>query len=291
MKRACLSVVVMIFLFLAACGAPTPSPSPSPSPTPSPSPSPSPTPVSLKDPTGETVSARFFAPLGFERVVCDEGSFGAYLQALPLRSDGSKVYLFDGSVRAADVHAAVVKLEIGTTDVQQGTDALLRLRGEYLFAQGQKDKLSFHFYSGFVCDYAKWAEGYRVDVKGSKVSWVKKTDAKDDYESFRAYMSTLFVYANAKSLVTDTVQATDLQIGDVFLTGSTGVMVVDMATDAITGEQVFLLATGGTPAQEICILKNSKDPDISPWYSFGENTFFDTPEETYTKDGLRRFID
>src|SRR6185369_5290803 len=109
-------------------------------------------------PEGSTIAARFDPPAGFTRDSVGSASFGAYLRALPLKPLGSAVHLYNGQLKGRqDVHAAVIDLSVGTTDLQQCADAVIRLRAEHLFAQKDLDRISFHFTSGFRADFARWA--------------------------------------------------------------------------------------------------------------------------------------
>ncbi len=250
---------------------------------------PSQPPKPIKDAQGGTVITRFNPPAGYARVGSPAGSFGDYLQTLPLKEDGAPVLLFDGKQRQDAHHEAVIDLDIGKTDVQQGTDALIRLRAEYLFKTGKFDAISYHFMSGFECPFSKWAEGYRVKVSGKNVAWELKAEPSADYATFQKYLNTLFVYVNARSLPADLEIAGDMQIGDVFVNNeSGGVMVIDMAESPGTGDTVFLLAQAKIPAQSIHILQNTANPALSPWYSYGELPLT-TPEGTYGANELFRF--
>lgn len=244
----------------------------------------------ILDPVGSTVKTRFNPPVGFERVSQEPGSFGEYLQNLPLKEDGAPVLLFDGREKLSLVHAAVVDMDVGETDVQQGTDALIRLRAEYLYGAGRYGEIVYHFLSGFSFPFSKWAEGYRVNVGGKTVEWEKKADPKDDYETFRKYLNILFAYSNARSLESEMTGVDDPQIGDIYVNFEYGgVMIADMARNPATGETVFLLVQATFPAQEIHILKNEGDPALSPWYSGSFSEEFETPEGTYKPGDLRRF--
>lgn len=66
-------------------------------------------------------------------------------------------------------------------------------------------------------------------------------------------------------------------------------MVVDMAVKEDTGEKVFLLAQSYMPAQEIHVLVNPNDADLSPWYraDFGEELV--SPEWVFKRDMLKSF--
>lgn len=86
----------------------------------------------------------------------------------------------------------------------------------------------------------------------------------------------------------------DMKIGDVFLKGEDPghcVIVVDMAENRTTGEKLFMLAQSYMPAQDIHILKNPRNEEISPWYpvAFGET--LNTPEWSFNKNQLVRFQD
>jgi hypothetical protein len=59
----------------------------------------------------------------------------------------------------------------------------------------------------------------------------------------------------------------DLQIGDIFIQGGFpghAVVVVDVALNTDNGQQVFLLAQSYMPAQDIQILQNPNDEELSP---------------------------
>src|ERR1700740_2366589 len=113
-------------------------------------------------PGPDTVLTRFSTPAGYHHVAAQPGSFGAYLQSLPLKPAGTHTLTYKGDVAATDVEtAAVVDISVGHEDLQQCADAVMRLRGEYLWHAGRYDEIAFHFVSGFKCDYVHYAEGYR----------------------------------------------------------------------------------------------------------------------------------
>ena len=75
---------------------------------------------------------RIAPPQGFIRK--EISGFGDYLRNLPLKPLGTKVKLYDGSVKGWQGGAyAVIDMEIGTSDLQQCADAVMRLRAEYLW--------------------------------------------------------------------------------------------------------------------------------------------------------------
>jgi hypothetical protein len=250
--------------------------------------------VNLINEDGKTISDRIVVPKGFERVLVEEGSFGDYLRSLPLKPHGSPVLYFNGDIKPAEVHVAVLDIDVGDRDLQQCADAAMRLRAEYLYSKGEFERIHFNFTNGFKVEYSKWMQGYRIAIKGNKTSWVKKTSQASDYESFRKYLDIVFAYAGTASLVKELKAASiaDMQIGDVFIKGGSPghcVIIVDMAKNKETGEKLFLLAQSYMPAQEIHILKNPNNDEYNPWYSIKAGEALDTPEWNFSSEQLMKF--
>ena len=102
-------------------------------------------------------------PAGFVRQETD--GYGTYLRNLPLKPAGTLVRHYDGSVKGyQDGVYAVVDMEIGTRDLLQCADAVMRLKAEYLWHDKKYDQIHFNFTSGLRADYVKWAKGYRIRV-------------------------------------------------------------------------------------------------------------------------------
>ena len=247
-------------------------------------------PVSFINPDGMTVKDRFPPPEGFSRIESEPGSFSEFLQALPLKPDGSKVKYFDGREKANDVYLAVVDYPLGSRDLQQCADAVMRLRAEYLYDAGQHDKIHFNFVSGFTAEFSKWSNGYGIAVNGNDVSWTNNNKNNDSYESFQNYLDVVYTYANTHSLEKEMVSKdmADLAIGDVLIIGGFPghcVIVVDMIIRESTGEKAFMLAQSYMPAQDIHILKG--DHPESPWYTADIQNALVTPEWTFKKDQLK----
>ncbi len=279
------AALLLALLLLAGCAA-----SPSPSPIPSPSvesPSPTPTPEPILDPAGQTVGTRFRPPPGFLRSNQAVGSFGAFLRELPLKPDGDAPLLFDGT-KAEGASSAVVSLPV--TELMQNTDALLKLRAEYLFQQGRQAEIQFHFLSGFAFSFDKWAEGYQVAVDGKNVRWVKVGEPDASAARLNKYLNTLYAYSNATAALADVESAQTPEIGCVFLEDG-GAIIVDMATNAESGERAVILAKGGNPAQEITLLTNAKEPSLSPWLVVSDGGVIYTQSNSYVIDAMQRFTE
>ena len=222
--------------------------------------------VNLIQPEGMSVLTRIDTPEGFLRTEVETGSFAEFVRNYSVKEDGSPVLLYNGTNKSnQSVHAAVFNLPIENEDLQQCVDSIMRIYAEYYYSTGQYNKIRFHFVSGFLAEYSKWVEGYRISVKGNNVTWVKKTDYDNSYETFKKYMRIVFSYASTLSMEkeSESISLEDLQIGDIFIKGGSPghvVMVVDVCENE-QGEKAFLLAQGYMPAQEFHILKNPMNED------------------------------
>jgi hypothetical protein len=247
------------------------------------------------NPSGKTILERIKVPEGFERIPLDETSFGNYLRTLPLKPEGTNVFLYNGEQKTNKVHIAVIDMDIGYQDLQQCADAVIRLRSEYLYARKLYGLIHFKFTNGFRADYSKWALGYRIDVNGNEVKWIKTAERSYEYKVFRQYLDVVFTYAGTYSLAQELVKAEyqDIQPGDVFIRGGSpghAVIVVDVAVNNSTGQKIFLLAQSYMPAQDIHVLLNPSDPELSPWYEVNLSAYkIETPEWVFTSEELRRF--
>ncbi len=223
-----------------------------------------------------TLETRIAPPPGFARVPAPPDSWAAWLRGLPMKPAGAPVLLYNGGRKwRQDVHVAVVDIDVGSRDLQQCADALMRLRAEWLFAAGRTRDI------GFTYDGRRHAFAAR---------------GRNDHAALRKYMDLVFAYAGTYSLERELkrVDVADIETGDVFIKGGfngTGhaVLVADMAENPTTGERRFLLLQSYMPAQEMHILKNPADAGGSPWYPATFEGDLVTPEWTFAHDALRRW--
>lgn len=239
------------------------------------------------------LSARISPPAGFKRMAQEAGSFAAWLRELPLRPGRSTVYLYDSSPKwNQSLHHAVLDIDVGSKDLQQCADAVIRLRAEYLYSTACSDEIAFNFTSGDAARWAEWKEGMRPRISGNHVSWTARAAADGSYESFRRYLDTVFTYAGSASLQKELEAVSDplqVQAGDIFIQGGFpghAVIVMDVAQDE-SGAKAFLLAQSYMPAQDIHILKSFSEYD--PWYPARSEGILRTPEWTFDYRNLKRF--
>jgi Domain of unknown function (4846) len=226
-------------------------------------------------PGDETFARRIPPPPGFTRSAAAPDSWAAWLRGLPMKPANAPVLIYTGAQKwRQDVHVAVIDIDVGKRDLQQCADAIMRLRGEWLFASGRKRDIRFN------------------DTEGKRLSFAARRD--DGYVSFRKYMDYVFAYAGTYSLEHELKPAAlaDMQIGDVFVKGGFpghAVLVADMTENAQTGEKRFLLVQSYMPAQEMHVLKNPAGTDGSPWYPAVFEGPLVTPERTFPEGALHRW--
>jgi len=242
-----------------------------------------------------TIIERFQSPKGYFRPALSTNTFGGWLEKLPLQPAGTKVHLFNNELKHnQSIHAAIVNMDVGTADLQQCADAVMRLRAEYLFQRKLYDSIVFTFTNGSKAYYSKWKAGYRAQVSGNIVSWVKKAQPDTSYASFRQYLNTVFMYCGTYSLSKELKAKAfkDIAGGDVLITGGFpghAMLVVDVAINPATKQKMFMLAQSYMPAQEIHIVKNLNNMAISPWYEIPQNGVIETPEWTFSTENLKGF--
>ena len=236
----------------------------------------------VKDlPTEQTAPAQSVKdiplPKGYKRVTCAAGTFADWLRQLKLKSDKT-VYLFNGQKKLNQTaQHAVLDVSVGKRDLQQCADAIMRLRSEYFYGRKDYNKIEFHNVGGTLLKYTNYA--------GTDYS----------YPKFLKYMDKVFSEASTLSLskeVSPLANPVEIRGGDIFIKGGApghAVIVLDVAQHVENKQVIFLLAQSYMPAQDIHILKNPNDANLSPWYSTNYGANLETPEWTFEKHRLSRF--
>jgi hypothetical protein len=242
-----------------------------------------------------TILERFPCPPGYSRKSNTEKTFAAWLETIPLKKEGAPVLLFNGELKSNQrIHAAVLDFDRGTSDLQQCADAVMRLRAEYLYQKHAYDSIAFTFTNGSKASYSKWREGYRPVVIGNSVAWTKSKSRDTSYACFRSYLNTVFMYCGTYSLSKELkpVDITEIAEGDVFIYGGFpghAMIVMDVAVHETSGKKIMILAQSYMPAQDIHIVKNLSDTELSPWYEIPESGELITPEWSFAVKDLKRF--
>ncbi len=209
-------------------------------------------------------------PAGFRRQNASQGSFTIFLRNVKLKKDNT-VYLYNGQPKRNQfAQYAVLDISIGNADLQQCADAVMRLRAEYLFEQKDYEKIVFY-------DHNKKAYPFAAPFTPTHLS---------------SYLKRVFGMCGSASLAKQLKPVTffkNIQPGDVIIRGGFpghAVIVMDVASNT-KGEKIFLLAQSYMPAQDIHVLVNPTNPELSPWYEVNDDLFIQTPEYTFTKNELK----
>ncbi len=212
-------------------------------------------------------------PAGFKRINYRDVSFATWLRKIPIKKD-TRVFLFNGQLKKNQTaQYAVLNLPIGNKDLQQCADAVMRLRAQYLYDQQRYSEISFS------------------DNSGKKYTCPGKVDSTH----FERYLEQVYGMCGTASLEKQlhaVGKFSAIQPGDVLIKGGSpghAVMVMDMAVNS-SGKTIYLLAQSYMPAQDIHVLKNPMNGDLSPWYEVtADNSFIYTPEWLFKTGQLRRW--
>lgn len=239
----------------------------------------------------EGLTAAFPPPAGFVRTPAAHGTFPAWLRARTVTRGPVLSWRGDVVLPADDPRlAAIVTLDLIGDDLQQCADTAIRLHAEWLWDTGRADEAAYAFTSGHLSRWTAWKEGYRPQISGNKVSFVKTAAPRSDRASWRGWLATVFTYAGTRSLdaTLHAVAQQDVQAGDVFVQGGGpghAVIVLDLAADA-AGRRVALLGQGFMPAQSLQVLR---DADGDAWFSLEEPEVATPFWAPFTWEDLRRF--
>jgi hypothetical protein len=235
-------------------------------------------------------------PSGFSRIKVEIDGFAEWLRHLPVRQNQDTIFRYDGiPYQGHNANFAIVDIDIGNTDLLQCADIIMRLRAEFLYSNKMYDSISFTFTNGDTARYLRWREGFRPRVNDNRVEWIKAVSFDSSYKSFREYLHSVFMYAGTYSLSIElnTVKNVDsLQIGDSFILGGFpghAVMVADICEDSLSGQKLFMLIQGFTPAQDIHIIKNDERSDSLPWFEMNAGDTLKILYWEFTEEHLRRF--
>ncbi len=226
--------------------------------------------VNYIDESQKTIVSRYQLPKGFKRLDYQKNEFGFFLENLPLKSFNEKVKYFDGKTKdKKNVYSSVIDLPIGTKDLHQCADAVMRLRADFLYENKRYDEIAFNFLSD-------GKPRYYVDY------------VKNDYsrEHYWDYLEYIFSFANTSSLKDQmkTINSNEIKIGDVLIQKGNpfghAVILIDLAENN-EGDKIGIFAQSYMPAQELQILTNPKNKDNSPWYDLSSD-IIQTPEWKFT---------
>ena len=210
-------------------------------------------------------------PEGYSRIQKEPNTFSSWLGNVKLKQNKT-VYLYNGAPKKnQSAQFAVLDISVGTQDLQQCADAIMRLRAEYLFDCKKFDEISF------------------ADNDGKKFLFTKPYDRNH----LSKFLKTVFEMCGTASLSKQLkeVDIHNILPGAVFIRGGFpghAVIVLDVAYNS-NGEKIYMLAQSYMPAQDIHILRNPNDQKFSPWYKVNDDEEIRTPEYLFKKNELKRW--
>lgn len=198
---------------------------------------------------------------GFTRVEAAEGSYAAYLRAIPLKEKGAKLHLYSDVVAKNQFLAAAIVDQPLLNKYEQCADVAIRLWAEYLWQNGRYDEMCF------------------TDVRDSMLCYHCDTVPADSLHAcFEAFLTEVYKWCNTASLFQETAprQFIDVQAGDILVHPAEpgeayghAIVVVDVAKDS-KGRVAILCLEGNTPAREKHIVRN-KWLWRDPWFVIDKN--------------------
>lgn len=221
-------------------------------------------------------------PAGYERVKYEETSMAAFLRRLPLKPKDVPLSPHHGRFSKSDtvVHYCYQVVDIPLlSQYEQCADVCIHLRADYLYERGQFFKIHFEDTQHNVM----WNWGGKIP------------------RVYRHYLRNTFGWANTESLINEMPQRnlSDIEPGDVFIYDyksrpdakyGHAIMVADVAINPKSGEKIFLLVQGSTPACSIHVMKNLIEPKLSPWFRLDPKAEdIDFSFAKYKKGELRYF--
>ena len=234
-------------------------------------------------------------PEGFSYVKEGDSVYADWLLDLKFKKSRS-VYLYDGKLKSnQNVQYVVLDIDIGKRDLVQCADAAIKLKADFLFEKNRYNEINFIATSGDKLSFENWLKGTRWKEQGDKlISYATTTNLNKIKNAYKAFMQLVFSYCGTYSLSKQLQQVNDVNAikpGDIFIQGGFPGHSVTVMAVAKNGKdkKIFLLSQGYMPAQDIHILKNYADPELSPWYEMSNIEPLNTPQWRFERGSLKRW--
>lgn len=243
----------------------------------------------IQDATPLFQTASSPAPEIVTKTIGDTNSWAYFLQHLP-EKPGPVVDYQGNTIRHQSKSFSIINYDVGSRDLQQCADALMRLRAEYLFKQQRYAEISFQFTSGHPYSFSDYCNGKLPLPKGTGVVFTHSSSHPQNRQSLRRYLDIVYTYAGTISLANELQTTGGFSIGTVVISpGSPGhcFIITDEARSP-DGQKLYKLVEGYTPAQSIYVLKNTDDPHLGYWHPLKKGTI-ETASYTFDSYKLKKF--
>ena len=234
-------------------------------------------------------------PEGFSLMNAQDSLYSQWLLNLQLKSS-KIVHLYDGSEKQNQhVQFAVLDIDIGQKDLIQCADAAIKLYADYLFQSKKYADIKFTATSGTLLSFTEYKNGKRwKPEKNDLIAYFTSTNNGSLEDKYNSFMKIVFSYCGTYSLnkqLVNVKQMDSIMPGDIFIHGGFpghAVTVMAIAGNG-KGKKIFLLSQGYMPAQDIHILKNYNNSNLSPWYEVNTEDNLNTPQWAFYKGSLKRW--
>ena len=234
----------------------------------------------------DTIVATFIPPRGYERASVLAGTFARWLRNLPLRYS-------QGRLASAPAYAGVIDIDLDGSGPGGGCiGAIVRLRAEYMLADGEPELIRFGAGSG---KWLRWLPPQSSSTWSASSPTCRPDEAAETYASFRGYLADVNRQMTVSSFTKSLARVPDLRqvrIGDVYLRTSgdaCAAIVVDSVLRPSDGQRLFLLAQVTKGGREMVVLLNSGKSELGPWFEADSDEPIVTPMGSFGRDMLRRF--
>ena len=208
------------------------------------------TPLLTDAPATATLSAHYAPPQGYQRVAVGPGSFAAWMRTLPVRLDRTQVLSYQG-VPLDRPSAGIIAMDVGSRDLMQCADSIIRLHAEFLWAKGRQSEAAYRFTSGDETRWADWVAGERMHIEGNRVRRTRGAARARKHTSYRRWLDLVFTYAGTMSLARDATSPpmeTPVEAGE-FYEGAPGHAVIVL--DGEVPRRPASSGQGFMPAEDI----------------------------------------
>lgn len=153
----------------------------------------------------------------------------------------------------------------------------MRLRAEYYFSRKEYNKISF-----------TTSNGTRLNFE----SYAAANSNCYSHDCLLKFIEKVFISCGTYTVeaITKLISMNEIEPGDVFIkAGSPGhaMIVVDVAINTATNKKIYLLAQSFMPAQDMHIVINPANKDLSPWYKANDKEKIITPGWVFDKTQLK----
>ena len=227
---------------------------------------------------------RFPPPQGSQRIAPAEGSFGDWLEKIPIDTNKKILHYYTGDeALQQNGHAAIVDIPV-KNNVQDSRKIIMRIRAEYLYQQGRYDEIEFRNKEGRIINPRIW---YAQKYPGTEFNF--------PYREFNRFIKESLPGADWSEYMNnlERIAPSEAEAGDIVYqkSGGSHAMMIAGAAENPSRERMLLFIEGATPPAEVHVVANPADPSISPWYRMEESRPVRTPYWVFNDRNFYRFVE